>query len=58
MVQTIIVLAEQGGRMRLGDPERYSRERITAFTPSLLDSVRGQWPSTPHSSARHRGPGT
>ena len=41
MVQTIIVLAEQGGRMHLGDPERYSRERITAFTASLLDSVRG-----------------
>jgi AcrR family transcriptional regulator len=41
LVQTIIVLAEQGGRMHLDDPERYSRERITAFTASLLDSVRG-----------------
>jgi AcrR family transcriptional regulator len=40
LVQTIIVLAEQGGRMHLDDPERYSRERITAFTASLLDSVR------------------
>jgi hypothetical protein len=27
--------------MHLDDPERYSRERITAFTASLLDSVRG-----------------
>jgi AcrR family transcriptional regulator len=41
LVQTIIVLAEQGGRMHLDDPEHYSRERITAFTASLLDSVRG-----------------
>jgi AcrR family transcriptional regulator len=41
LVQTIIVLAEQGARMHLDDPERYSRERITAFTASLLDSVRG-----------------
>jgi hypothetical protein len=41
LVQTIIVLAEQGGRLHLDDPERYSRERLTAFTASLLDSVRG-----------------
>jgi AcrR family transcriptional regulator len=41
LVQTIIVLAEQGGRLHLDDPEEYSRERITAFTASLLDSVRG-----------------
>ena len=41
LVETIIVLAEQGGRMHLDEPERYSRERITAFTASLLDSVRG-----------------
>jgi AcrR family transcriptional regulator len=41
LVQTIITLAEQGGRLHLDDPETYSRERITAFTASLLDSVRG-----------------
>jgi hypothetical protein len=41
LVQTIITLAEQGGRLHLDDPESYSRERITAFTASLLDSVRG-----------------
>ena len=41
LVQTIITLAEQGGRLHLDDPENYSRERITAFTASLLDSVRG-----------------
>ena len=41
LVQTIIVLAEQGGRMHLDQPDRYSRERITAFTASLLESVRG-----------------
>ena len=41
LVQTIIVLAEQGGRIHLDDPENYSRERITAFTASLLDSARG-----------------
>jgi AcrR family transcriptional regulator len=41
LVQTIIVLAEDGARRHLADPERYSRERLTAFTASLLDSVRG-----------------
>ena len=41
LVQTIITLAEQGGRLHLDDPEKYSRERITAFTASLLDGVRG-----------------
>ena len=41
LVQTIITLAEEGGRMHLADPETYPRERITAFTASLLDSVRG-----------------
>lgn len=40
LVETIITLANEGGRMHLADPERYSRERITAFTASLLDSVR------------------
>jgi AcrR family transcriptional regulator len=41
LVQTIIVLAEDGARRHLKDPERYPRERLTAFTASLLDSVRG-----------------
>ena len=41
LVQTIITLAEQGGRLHLDDPEAYPRERITAFAASLLDSVRG-----------------
>ena len=41
LVQTIITLAEQGGRMHLEDPEAYPRERLTAFTASLLESVRG-----------------
>jgi AcrR family transcriptional regulator len=41
LVQTIITLAEQGGRLHLEDPENYSRERIVKFTASLLDSVRG-----------------
>jgi hypothetical protein len=42
MVQTSSFSPSRGdGRMHLGDPERYSRERITAFTASLLDSVRG-----------------
>jgi AcrR family transcriptional regulator len=40
LVQTIIALAEQGARMHLDDPERYSRERLTSFAASLLDSVR------------------
>jgi AcrR family transcriptional regulator len=41
LVQTIIVLAEEAGRRHLADPERYPRERLTAFTASLLESVRG-----------------
>ena len=40
LVQTIIILAEDGARRHLADPERYPRERLTAFTASLLDSVR------------------
>jgi AcrR family transcriptional regulator len=40
LVQTIIALAEQGARMHLEDPERYSRERLTGFAASLLESVR------------------
>jgi AcrR family transcriptional regulator len=41
LVETIIVLAEEAGRQHLADPERYPRERFTAFTASLLGSVRG-----------------
>jgi AcrR family transcriptional regulator len=41
LVETIIVLAEEGARKHLEDPERYPRERLTKFTASLLDSVRG-----------------
>ena len=41
LVNTIITLAEQAGRMHLDDPETYPRERLTEFTASLLDSVRG-----------------
>jgi AcrR family transcriptional regulator len=40
LVKTIIMLAEEGARLHLKDPERYPRERLTAFTASLLDSVR------------------
>ena len=40
LVDTIIVLAEQGGRLHLADPERYPRDRITAFAGSLLESVQ------------------
>ncbi len=40
LVETIITLINDGARMHLDDPERYSRERITAFTASLLASVR------------------
>jgi AcrR family transcriptional regulator len=41
LVETIMRLAEQGGRLHLNDPETYPRERITAFAASLLESVRG-----------------
>ena len=40
LVQTIIVLAEDGARRHLADPERYPRERLTEFTASLLKSVQ------------------
>lgn len=40
LVQTIIVLAEDGARRHLADPKRYPRERLTEFTASLLESVR------------------
>jgi AcrR family transcriptional regulator len=40
LVQTIIILAEDGARRHLADPKRYSRERLTEFTASLLESAR------------------
>jgi AcrR family transcriptional regulator len=40
LVQTIIGLAEQAGRMHLDDPERYPRERLTGFAASLLEGLR------------------
>ncbi len=40
LVETIILLAEQGARLHMVDPERYSAERVTAFAASLLKSVR------------------
>jgi hypothetical protein len=40
-IETIITLAEEGGRLHLDDPGRYSRDWITSFTASPLDSVRG-----------------
>jgi AcrR family transcriptional regulator len=40
LVQTIIGLAEQAGRLHLDDPERYPRERLTGFAASLLEAVR------------------
>jgi AcrR family transcriptional regulator len=40
LVQTIIVLAEEGGRRHLDDPKEYPPERVTAFVSSLLASVR------------------
>jgi AcrR family transcriptional regulator len=40
LVETIIVLANEAGRQHLNDPKRYTRERLTAFTASLLEGVR------------------
>ena len=40
LVETIIVLANEAGRQHLNHPERYSRERLTTFTASLLEGVR------------------
>ncbi len=40
LVETIILLAEDGGRRHLADPERYPPERLAAFTASLVASVR------------------
>jgi AcrR family transcriptional regulator len=41
LAETIQLLAEEAARNHLADPERYPRERLTKFTASLLDSVRG-----------------
>jgi AcrR family transcriptional regulator len=40
LVQTIIIVAEDGARRHLADPKRYPRERFIAFTRSLLESVQ------------------
>jgi AcrR family transcriptional regulator len=40
LVETIIVLANEAGRQHLDHPERYSRQRLTAFTASLLEASR------------------
>jgi AcrR family transcriptional regulator len=40
LVETIIVLANEAGRQHLNHPERYTRERLTAFTASLLAGLR------------------
>lgn len=40
LVDTIIVLANEAGRRHLADPKRYPRERLTAYTASLLEGVR------------------
>jgi AcrR family transcriptional regulator len=40
LVETIILMAQEGGRKHLAEPERYPPERYTAFVASLLASVR------------------
>jgi AcrR family transcriptional regulator len=40
LVETIIVLAIEAGRQHLNRPDRYTRERLTEFTASLLEGVR------------------
>jgi len=40
LVETIIVLAIEAGRQHLNRPDRYPRERLAAFTSSLLEGVR------------------
>jgi len=40
LVETIILLAEQGARLHMADPERYPAERVTGFAASLLASVQ------------------
>ena len=40
LAETIIVSPRRRPQ-HLADPERYLRERLTAFTASLLESVRG-----------------
>jgi AcrR family transcriptional regulator len=40
LVETIIVLAMEAGRQHLNRPERYTRDRLTTFTASLLEGVR------------------
>jgi AcrR family transcriptional regulator len=40
LVETIIVMVENAARQHLDDPERYTTERLTEFTSSLLASVK------------------
>jgi AcrR family transcriptional regulator len=40
LVETIIVMVENAARQHLADPERYTTERLTEFTSSLLASVK------------------
>ena len=40
LVETIMVLAIEAGRQHLNRPDRYTRERLTEFTASLLEGVR------------------
>lgn len=35
-----MTLINEGARLHLADPVRHPRERLTAFTASLLESVR------------------
>jgi AcrR family transcriptional regulator len=40
LVEAIIVMVENAARQHLADPERYTTERLTEFTSSLLASVK------------------
>jgi AcrR family transcriptional regulator len=40
LVEVMILLVQDAARQHLADPEHYSTERLTAFTASLLASVR------------------
>jgi AcrR family transcriptional regulator len=40
LVEAMIVLADEGGRRHLADPERYPPKRMTDFVASLLASVK------------------
>jgi len=40
LVESMIVLAQEGGRRHLADPDAYPPQRLTAFVASLLASAR------------------